>query len=63
MSNIVENKYVAEAVDGYGKRLYRVFLQRQGCEPSESFARQCLRLFVRKVFSVRIRPATEKDLS
>jgi hypothetical protein len=63
MNTVVPYKFIASAVDGYGNHMGRVFIYRREQPPSENFARLCLRLFVRKKFSVRIYPATDRDLS
>lgn len=60
---IVKNKWVARALDSYGRTIYRVFLYREGAQPSQKFARDILGLFVKKKFTVEIEPATEKALS
>ena len=59
----IENKWVIRAIDGYGKTLHKTIVFRAGCEPSEKFSREILRLFVKKQFSVKISAATRKDLS
>jgi hypothetical protein len=60
---VVKNKWVARAVDGYGRTMHKTLLYRAGAQPSIRFAREILGLFVRRSFTVTIEPATVKDLS
>lgn len=58
---VIPGKYVADAIDGYGKVFHTALFQGEK-PPSEKAARLALRIVVRRKFTVRIRPATEHDL-